>query len=192
MEPHILPKDKELFYRYLDKATRYFEFGCGGSTYQACLRPNIEQIYSVESDRAWHTKLQSSLPKRAGVQLFLVDLKTNGASWGYPGPTCTEQERITYSDSILAIRPEESQRLDLVLIDGRFRVACALKVFNSISDSCIVLFDDFLNRPKYHVVLDYYEVVEQTSEKVMAVLRKKSGVSPPSASLIQQYQLIAD
>jgi hypothetical protein len=192
MEPHILPKDKELFYRYLDKATRYFEFGCGGSTYQACLRPNIEQIYSVESDRTWHTKLQSSLPKRGGVQLFLVDLKTNGANWGYPGATCTKEEKISYSDSILAIRPEESQRLDLVLIDGRFRVACALKTFNSISDSCILLFDDFLNRPQYHVVLAYYEVVEQTSDKVMAVLRKKSGAAPPSATLIQQYELIAD
>ena len=192
MEPHILPKDKELFYRYLDKATRYFEFGCGGSTYQACLRPNIERIYSVESDRAWHTKLQSSLPKRDGVQLLLVDLKTNGASWGYPGRSSTEQERITYSDSIRAIPPEESQRLDLILIDGRFRVACALKVFNSISDSCIVLFDDFLNRSQYHIVLVYYEVVEQTSDKVMVALRKKSGISPPSATLIKQYELIAD
>jgi hypothetical protein len=78
------------------------------------------------------------------------------------------------------------------LIDGRFRVACALKAFSVISDTCVVLFDDFLNRPQYHIVLEFYEVVEQTTEKVMAVLRKKPGVAAPSDAMVAKYELLAD
>ena len=193
MEPHILPKDKELFYRYLDAATNYFEFGSGGSTVQAALRPNIQRLYSVESDVAWHTKVKNSLPsQKEGVQLMLVDLHTNGGNWGHPGRTCTNEEKARYSDSIWAVGMLASQALDLILIDGRFRVACALKCFEVISDTCVVLFDDFLNRPQYHIVLEFYEVVEQTAEKVMAVLRKKAGASAPSSQLILKYELIAD
>ena len=191
MEPHILPKDKELFYRYLNAATNYFEFGSGGSTVQASLRPNIQRIYSVESDSAWYTKVKSSLQKE-GVQLMLVDLHTNGGSWGHPGRTCTNEEKIRYSDSIWAIGLPASQALDLILIDGRFRVACALKAFSVISDSCVVLFDDFLNRPQYHIVLQFYEVVEQTTDKLMTRLRKKPGVARPSSELLRTYELIAD
>jgi len=194
MEPHILPKDKVLFYKYLDAATNYFEFGSGGSTVQAALRPNIRKLYSVESDLAWHTKVKASLPlNRDGVQQILVDLHTkDGASWGGPGRTCTYEEKIRYSDSIWAIGLLESQSLDMILIDGRFRVACALKCFEVILDNCVVLFDDFLNRPQYHIVLQFYEVVEQTAEKTMAVLRKKAGVAAPSSELILKYELIAD
>jgi hypothetical protein len=43
MEPLMLENDKQMFYKYLDKATHYFEFGCGGSTYQAVLRQNIKK-----------------------------------------------------------------------------------------------------------------------------------------------------
>jgi len=39
-----------MFYKYLDKANIYFEFGSGGSTYQSAQRSNIKTIYSVESD----------------------------------------------------------------------------------------------------------------------------------------------
>lgn len=35
MEPHLAPNDKKMFYKYLNKATFYFEYGSGGSTYKA-------------------------------------------------------------------------------------------------------------------------------------------------------------
>jgi hypothetical protein len=51
MEPCLLPNDKLMFYKFLEKSTNYFEFGSGGSTYQASIRKNIKQIYSIESDK---------------------------------------------------------------------------------------------------------------------------------------------
>ena len=40
-----------MFYQYLYRETVYFEYWSGGSTYQANLRPNVQKIYTVESDK---------------------------------------------------------------------------------------------------------------------------------------------
>ena len=57
MEPHFLTNDKIMFYKYIDKSNVYFEYGSGGSTYQASIRSNISKIYSVESDKTWFNKV---------------------------------------------------------------------------------------------------------------------------------------
>ena len=51
MIPELSENDMKMFYRYLDNSTIYFEYGSGGSTYQASLRQNIKKIYTVESDK---------------------------------------------------------------------------------------------------------------------------------------------
>tara|TARA_Y100000768_G_scaffold388458_1_gene384467 strand:+ start:180 stop:320 length:141 start_codon:yes stop_codon:yes gene_type:complete len=38
MEPHLSINDKKLFYKYLNNINVYFEYGSGGSTYQASIR----------------------------------------------------------------------------------------------------------------------------------------------------------
>lgn len=61
MEPHLADNDKKMFYKYLDNAIVYFEYGSGGSTYQASIRNNIKKIFSVESDISWQNKLKKIL-----------------------------------------------------------------------------------------------------------------------------------
>ena len=42
MEPCFAGEnDKKMFYKYLDNTNVYFEYGSGGSTYQASIRKNI-------------------------------------------------------------------------------------------------------------------------------------------------------
>ena len=55
----------------------------------------------------------------------------------------------------------------------------------------VILFDDFLMRPHYHIVLDYFTIVDQTADKCMVVLKKKAGASP-SQELIERYEIIAE
>ena len=38
------------------------------------------------------------------------------------------------------------EEIDTILIDGRFRVACALSIFPYINENTLVLLDDFINR----------------------------------------------
>lgn len=67
MIPELSENDMKMFYRYLDKATVYFEYGSGGSTYQANLRPNIQKIYTVESDKTWMNKLKSQIKNNTKI-----------------------------------------------------------------------------------------------------------------------------
>lgn len=191
MEPHIKPYDKEMFYKYLNKASHYFEFGGGGSTYQAAICPNIESVICIESSKEWirmiEEKLKNTLYSNK-VDFQYIEIHNKGDRWGHPSLEATSDEKRAYSNSILSYK---NTPIDFILIDGRFRVACALKTFSCISDTCIVAFDDFLDRSHYHIVLDYYELIDKTEDNSMAILRKKN-VAPPSDELLQTYELIAD
>jgi hypothetical protein len=182
MEPAIKPLDKILFYKYLNKATHYMEFGSGGSTYQASIRPNIKSICTVESDLEWIKKLKLTISKEF-IDYNYIDIKAIPNSWGYPGKDCKPDDMKKYSD--VRVRSDT----DLVLIDGRFRVACCLKLFEQIKDTCIIAFDDFLDRKEYHIVLDYYTIIEQTTNNSLVILRKKT-CSSPSSELITKYEVI--
>jgi hypothetical protein len=183
MEPAIKPLDKLLFYKYLDNATHYMEFGSGGSTYQASIRPNMKSICTVESDLEWIQILKSKI-SHPSIQYNYIDINAFPKSLGYPGKKCSVEAMKKYSDV------KVSSETDLVLIDGRFRVACCLKLIGQINDSCIVVFDDFLNRPHYHVILDYFTIVEQTENNSLVVLQRKKGTIP-SLELIKKYECIA-
>lgn len=131
-----------MFYNYLKKSSFYFEYGSGGSTYQASIR---KKIFSVESDTKWHNILKSKI-KSNKIKYILNDMDTIPNKWGAPGPKATKQQKINYSSHIKKLNKNLQQKIDLVFIDGRFRVACCLKCFDVINDNCFIAFDDFLNK----------------------------------------------
>lgn len=181
----MAPADTQMFYRRLDAATNYFEYGSGGSTYQASLRPSIRTIYSVESDLSWHTTLKSKIT-RPGVTYLYANMETLPNNFGQPGPKSTRSQWINYASQISRIpNPKD---IDLILIDGRFRVASCLHCFNAISDTCLIAFDDFLTRPEYYSVLRFFDVVEKTSDTRMVILKKKTGAAAVPQEVIATYE----
>lgn len=183
MEPFFKDNDKILFFKYLDKATNYLDFGSGGSTYNASIRDNIKLIISNESDYQWYNKCKKNI-KHENFTFNYINLKSKRGTWGTPGNNCSKSNCIKYSDF------PKNTKIDLVLIDGRFRVACCLKCFDNIDDNCFIIFDDFLNRKKrYQIVLDFFDIIEKTTDKRMVVLKKKK-VKSPSKELINKYELI--
>lgn len=189
MEPWLSDNDKQMFYKYLDKASIYFEFGSGGSTYQACLKQNIQKIYSVESDLEWHNKLREILNNNDKVHFIYNEMDTKPKNLGYPGNNSTPSQRKNYSEQILFINENETKNIDFVLIDGRFRVACCLKCFGVVDNDCVIAFDDFLDRPNYHIVLNYYNIIEKTRDNRMVILKKKLDVDSIPKQIIDQYEL---
>lgn len=191
MEPRFLKNDKQMFYKYLDKSKIYFEYGSGGSTYQASIRNNIIKIYSVESNKTWQDILEKNITSN-NVTFFFNEMNVLPNTWGYPGPISTHIQHINYSNYIRKLTLEEQQSINLILIDGRFRVACCLKCFDIINKDCLIIFDDFLNRPQYHIVLDYYDIIENTSDNRMVILQKKKFINSIPKELILKYELIAN
>jgi hypothetical protein len=185
MEPFFNEGDVAMFYRYLDKASSYVEFGAGGSTYQASIRPNIREMHVIESDPDWLRRTRALVSGRA--TFHFCDVRTVPKTGGGPGPSSTAEECRAYSDEIYAT----PSGVDFVLIDGRFRVACALKCFRHIGSDCVVAFDDYLTRPQYHVVGRFYATVD-TCNKSMVILKKRGDVAPPPADLIRHYECIRD
>lgn len=186
LQPHLNPQDKELLYRYLDKATVYLEFGSGYSTYQAALRSNISKIYSIESDPEWYRRIKELCDGVCNkVTLYLYDLKPQPGMFGNPGPNSDRAEWKRYTDSVYTI--QDIDKVDTVLIDGRFRVAAAYKLYALINDECNVLVNDFGNRPHYMEILRYYNIIDRNGGN-MVVMRKKTGIDPPSASEISKYE----
>lgn len=165
-------EDIELFYKYLDNATNYLEYGSGGSTYQAAQRENIKSIISIESDEEWSNKIKNY------TTLKYIDINSSPNSWGYPGNKATLENIKLYSTS-------QYTNQDMILIDGRFRVACALKLWDHIHESTNVLFDDFNDRKQYHIVLDFFDVVE----KGVKLIVLKKGKTKPSKRLIEYFEL---
>ena len=63
--------------------------------------------------------------------------------------------------------------LDFVLIDGRFRVRCALELIRRGIDATVFI-HDFWTRPHYHVVLDFFDQVE-TIENTIGLRPKQAN-----------------
>ena len=72
---HCKKNDINMFYKYLNNAKVYFEFGSGGSTYQASIRNNINKIYSVESDKEWFNNLKQNI-KSNNITFFYNEMDT--------------------------------------------------------------------------------------------------------------------
>ena len=97
-------------------------------------------------------------------------------------------KKKNYSNQITKLSKKEQESIDLVFIDGRFRVACCLKCYDIIKDDCLIAFDDFLTRPDYDIVLEYFDIIEKTEDERMVILKKKRNVTI-SKELIEKYEL---
>lgn len=141
----------------------YLEYGSGGST---CLAAkNGIRFVSVDSDRFFLNSVKNKIIKgdlyREADQVFRhADIGVTGG-WGKPiiigEPSAARLDKFRrYSDF-----PEEiGTRFplpDLVLVDGRFRVACALKAMRALQSEkgWLLLVDDYVNRPNYQILLEF-------------------------------------
>ena len=194
MNPWMPDKEIKLFYKYLNKAKYYFEFGSGGSTYQALIRENIEQIYSIENHKPYYLELREKIKNLniKKIKYILIDMKTKLNTTGHPSKESKYEDWIKYSRYFQKLDKDIQNKIDLILIDGRFRAACLLNSFEYINDNTIIIFDDFYGKspPRekyYNIVLNYFEIIEK--EGRLVVLKKKN-VEKPTNEIIKKYEKV--
>ena len=98
-----------------------------------------------------------------------IDLKSNYA-FGFPGKGTTVENWKKY---IQAYKAEYNA--DIILIDGRFRVACGLDIFSKIKYDTLVLIHDYNDRKEYHILEKYY--IKVKSWDALAAFFKNPNVS---------------
>jgi hypothetical protein len=135
-------------------------------------------VFSVESDRDWVGMMQSWFrhePPRGTVHLHHVDIGPT-KEWGYPQDTSRLLHYIDYPMSVW--QRGDLVHPDVVLIDGRFRVACFLATLMHIRRPTTILFDDYTDRPHYHVVEELLAPSKTVGR--MAVFEAKPRALHPS------------
>lgn len=151
--PILMSKAERLcFETYLDKVSSYFEFGCGGSTTLANAKDTVRRVTSVDSDREWAEKVSLLLPK---VTMYWCDVGPTG-EFGKPVDPSLKLGWPRYPE----IWTREKESHEMVFIDGRFRVACLLYICLNPRGVKYILFDDFKDRPHYHCIMPFIDVLE--------------------------------
>ena len=134
------------------------EYGSGGSTVLAAEMPG-KRVFSVESDRAWADGMQgwfAANPPASPVDLHWVDIGPT-KDWG--APVGDKGWRRYHHYPLSVWERADFRHPDVVLIDGRFRVACLLTVLYRITRPVVALFDDYKDRKFYHRVEMFAEPV---------------------------------
>lgn len=128
------------------------EYGSGGSTLLAAEAG--AEVWAVESDPDWAAMMQGWFmenPAKGQAHVLHVDIGPT-RDWGHP----ENEERFRHwPDYALKVWDSPGFRHpDVVLVDGRFRLACFLTVAYRITRPVTLFFDDYANRPAYHKAAD--------------------------------------
>lgn len=132
------------------------EYGSGGSTVLASEMPD-KRVFSVESDQAWADMMRgwfAQNPPADGTQIDVIwsDIGETGA-WGAP---IDDGGWRAYAEYPLGVWQRKGfVQPDVVLVDGRFRVGCALATAFCTAKPVTLLVDDYKPRKHYHVVEEF-------------------------------------
>lgn len=175
----------QVFESYLLKATIYFEYGSGGSTCMASRMENIHWIHTTESNEKWVHELKKNpdVEKRIikkQILFTVIDIGGNPQFWGYPQNESKKFNWPSYSQAICISKYIP----DLVLIDGRFRVACAIQVMIHCHESTIICIHDYLNRKHYHCLENFMDVLEK--KDTLIVFRKRQDISTEERKIMDE------
>lgn len=102
----------------LSPAMRLFEYGAGYSTLWFAQR--VKEVHALEYDRQWEVQLRQMLEGLSNVRLQFQEL----------GPE--------YISTAL----EDEEGYDLILVDGRERVACLEKSLSALRPGGVIVLDD--------------------------------------------------
>ena len=148
------PEANKFFENKLLNCKLYLEYGSGSSTLLAD-RNNIN-YYSVESDKLFYKTLKKSLKNG---NYFLKDFGLLGPSSRPVLFTYTKfyysKRAKKYAGDVLNYLNEKNLIPDLILIDGRYRILCALYVYKFLKEknfSTTVIIDDYGYRPYLRVI----------------------------------------
>jgi hypothetical protein len=177
-----MPHEETVFLRrQLRRARSYLEFGAGGSTLLA-LSQGVPHVVSVESDARLAGYLESVAISSPSNYTCHVPTMNAISAWGFP----VHEGDLTELGRAYAHAAEGLSGFDTVLIDGRFRVACALAVATKVTGKTTLMIDDYGDREHYEVVERYLGPPRMKGR--LAIFTLRPPVNIPHDTLNEAYR----
>ncbi len=172
------PKTSEFVKSQYNQATTILEYGAGGSTLLAAeLGKNI---ISTESSSEWMIELMGAY-KELNYSGNIIPIYSDigpTKSLGYPKDSSKWRNWPNYATRAWHYCKEHNIDPDLVLVDGRFRVSCFLASCIHIRKPTRILFDDFVDRPHYHLVKEIATQSETIDNRLAVFDVEPGGIDP--------------
>lgn len=182
--------EADLVASYLRPSDTYLEFGSGGST--LAFARLVRVAYSIEHDCDWVRYVEAEARRDGAIGNLVVkcvQMKQGQRGWG----TWSKMEHGSYEQfrEYVDVVKELGVKFDRILIDGRARVGCALRVLPYLEEDGVVFLHDFYARVDlYKEVLKYYVEVARVlayrnldvemgpidEPQGLVVLRKREGI----------------
>lgn len=163
--------DDSLFKKVLNGAELYGEYGCGKST-KWVLNNTAINVFAVDSSKQWVDKvLADNTRNNDRLSIKHIDLGELG-EWGRPVSYVRRKSFDEYTNWMWT-QPEKPS---VVLVDGRFRVCCFLTCLKYADEGTRIIFDDYINRPHYHIIEKYAERSEECGRQCLFIVPPRDKI----------------
>ena len=156
------------FLSLLTEETTFFETGSGCSSIIA--KYYAKKTYAVEGCLKFY---QFGVMNGLKDNLIFKNLKPDNPTWSYPGIKSNIKDWKNYFQSY-----KKEYNADVILIDGRFKVATAMDMFNKIRNDTVILLHEYNKRPQYFILENYYEYIYHWGS-LFAFVKKKNILEIP-------------
>lgn len=186
LEPYLLPKEKRMFYKYLDSSSIYFEFGSGGFTHQAAKRGL--KIFSVEISDSWHFLLKKEFEQieikqksenkseyRIDITYIVFDIQTNSKE-------TNQRERQKF----VKVYNHSKYKADFIVINSLYPLSCLMNIYNEIDTKPFIFLHGVDKKRNCSFIEKYYEIVEKADKSF--VLRKKNQSTLLTKEYLQKVE----
>lgn len=162
IDPNILfDGNNDLFKTHIRKTKIYFEYGCGKSTLWVASQTKA-RIYSVDTSEDWINLIASRSTRP--LNLFWCDVGPLG-NWGRPACYAKRENFPSYTNWLW----QQNEQPDLVLIDGRFRLASFFSSVKFAKPGTRIIFDDYIDRQNYHWAEEVSPISEHNGRQALFI-----------------------
>ena len=193
-DAHMMHRPEvDLITSYLRKDDVYLEFGSGVSTRN--FAGLVKRAYSIDHNCDWAQLVRNSLvgDRFKSVNVICKQVKRGDRGWGTHS-IFEHANYVQFREYVDAVDELQDRVFDKVLIDGRARLACALRILPHLNNDSLVFIHDFYARLHlYGSVLKYYQEVARVlayenkhidmgpidEPQGLVVLRKRGDVNSP-------------
>lgn len=191
--PHLELPSIEALDRRINSGTVLLEYGAGGSSLHFARKGAA--VLSVDTSRRWARAVNGRLAAEQLTTSHVAHVDIGPTlKWGKPldGTPTDENKRRwwRYLSTNWSEADYRNQSPCTVLIDGRFRLACAAYSVREMLRrrlDATIFFDDYASRVQYHDIERLVDIVQMHGR--MAEMKVKAGVSTELATQVVEAYL---